>query len=184
MQLRIAKPANNATPAQAVPSVATPPPISSTQATDILLCAEGGLARALGKALGPIDKDRGGFSLELSQPQTLADLLGDLLIDRSQADTAEPLLLEGLRIRSEQLQAGDWHVAQTKATLGACYSALNRFEEAESLLLPAYQVMAAAKGADSLYALRAHQRIVSLYHVWSKPEKLSRWLASINSASK
>ncbi len=97
--------------------------------------------------------------------------LAAVLISRGKAAEAEPMAREALAIfRSKQEEA--WRIADTESILGSCLVALKRFPEAEPLLVQSYPVLQHDKGDGARLAPEARQRIIDLYTVWGKPERL------------
>ena len=83
--------------------------------------------------------------------------LGELLLSNEKYEEAEPLLREALKIERDGLPTGSARAAQTAIRLGTCLTGLERFAEAETLLLDGYQALRARHGArhkDTQGALR------------------------------
>jgi hypothetical protein len=74
---------------------------------------------------------------------------------------------------------GAWEVFHTKSQLGQALTGLNRFAEAEPLLLEAYRELAARKGqipVPSHGSIReAAQGLVDLYQAWDKKAQAAQW---------
>jgi hypothetical protein len=54
---------------------------------------------------------------------------------------------------------------------------LRRYAEAEVLLLDSYSVLSSDSSAIPAFVDEAGERLVSLYEVWGKPEKVAEVLA-------
>jgi serine/threonine protein kinase len=109
----------------------------------------------------------------------LADLL-DRRADRSMtaglpAD-AEPLLRELLDLASSEAGAGSSRrVADVQHRLGRCLAALERFAEAESVLLSSYQVFEGELDGRSASTQVSANALIDLYEAWGKPEEAGRY---------
>ena len=99
--------------------------------------------------------------------------LGRLLIDRGNPQEAEALLREGLEIRRNKLAAGHWQIAEAESVLGGCLTALKRYDEAEPLLAESCTVIRAKRGEQDIQTQRALARLVKLYTVLGKPDKVA-----------
>jgi serine/threonine protein kinase/predicted Zn-dependent protease len=107
--------------------------------------------------------------------------LSEILMATGRAAEAEPLLREALAIRRQLLFAGHPRVANAESMLGGCLTALQRYAEAEPLLLAGYETLHRADQLK-LWALprwrrKAHERLVKLYEAWDKPDKAQEWRA-------
>jgi serine/threonine-protein kinase len=105
--------------------------------------------------------------------------LGKLLTDRGNAQAGEPLLREALEIRRRTLAAGDWQTAETESFLGACQAALQRYEEAEPLLVESYATLKARRGDQDRRTRRTLQYLIDLYEAWGNPEKAAQYRAHL-----
>jgi serine/threonine protein kinase/tetratricopeptide (TPR) repeat protein len=107
---------------------------------------------------------------------------------QNQSVLAEPLLREALRVRAQA--AGlvpvrrrtwlddDWSVPATKSLLGAVLVDIERYEEAETLLLEARrEVESAATPRAAADTASLNTRLVELYIAWGKPEKAAVYRA-------
>ena len=113
------------------------------------------------------------------------------LIAANQAAAAEPLLREGLRVRSQvpgvvpsrrrTLLDDDWSVGATKSLLGASLVALGRYEEAEVMLLDARRDLQASATSRPRDLTATISRLVELYVAWRKPDTASVYRALLAS---
>jgi tetratricopeptide (TPR) repeat protein len=102
----------------------------------------------------------------------MADALlvqGEYLLDRGDAAGAEPVLRKCLDIRRNAYPEEHLHVNLAKQALGGCLAVLERYEEAEKLLLEAYRGISESLGAESTQATAASQALASLYETWGRP---------------
>jgi serine/threonine protein kinase/tetratricopeptide (TPR) repeat protein len=104
---------------------------------------------------------------------------------------AEPLLREGLRIRS--LAPGivptrrrtrvedDWSVGATRSLLGEVLTRLGRFPEAEATLLDARRDLESLPAMGGAEMKIAYSRLVDLYFAWGRPEHAAAFRALLRS---
>ena len=98
-----------------------------------------------------------------------------MLLEKEEPGSAEPVLRECLEIRREALPEGHWLAANTESILGGCLTALERYAEAEPLLLESYPVIKAARGESHQRTLEAGQRVVDLYEAWGQPDEADQY---------
>ena len=104
--------------------------------------------------------------------------LGRVLQERGDARSAEALLREGVKILNQALPKNNRQVAAATSYLGACLAALQRYEEAEPLLLKAYASLKATRGERSKLTQQARARLLNLYTGWGKTDKAAQYRAS------
>ena len=92
-------------------------------------------------------------------------------------EDAESVLRQGLDIRLEKLGAEHWQTGEAKSMLGRCLTALNRYDEAEPLLLDGYRTLEQALGAEDRNTLTALRRLVALYEASDQSAKASQYRA-------
>jgi serine/threonine-protein kinase len=92
-----------------------------------------------------------------------------LLLRTGDAAAAEPILRAGVETYRQGLPQGTIARVRAEESLGACLRALERYEEAEPLLLGAYRDVEAALGGERARA--AAREIVRLYDAWGRPEQ-------------
>ena len=117
--------------------------------------------------------------------------LGALELRRRQPAAAEPLIREGLRIRSaapdlvpgrrRTFPEDDWSVGATKSLLGAALAALTRYPEAERVLLDARHDLEASPRSTSHDLTTAITRLADMYQAWGKRDKAATLRASLAS---
>jgi len=100
--------------------------------------------------------------------------LASVLVSERRAAEAEPLAREALAIFQAKTPK-HWRVADAESVLGGCLAGLGRFPEAEPLLLESYPILLKDKGDGAKHAAEARQRIIDLYTVWGKPERLAAY---------
>jgi tetratricopeptide (TPR) repeat protein len=107
--------------------------------------------------------------------------LGRILMAAGRAAEAEPFLREALAIRRQLLLSGHPRVARAESLLGECLTALQRYAEAEPLLLAGYETLHRDDQIKLWWLPRwrreAHERLVKLYEAWGKPDKAQEWRA-------
>jgi hypothetical protein len=106
---------------------------------------------------------------------------GRLMVERGQAEDAEPLLRKCVQLhdRLDLTDEQHWSSAQARGTLGYCLLKQDRFDEAEPLLLGCFEVLQASKGTTYTGTRSAQDRLVSLYEAWGKPDQAARWGAEL-----
>jgi serine/threonine-protein kinase len=109
--------------------------------------------------------------------------LASLLHDKGDFGPAATLFRQVLDLREKTLPEGRWEIAQAKSGLGRCLMALQRYEEAEPLLLESYRHFKDKQGHQDKQTLQALDGIIKLYEAWGKPESASQYrslLASVH----
>jgi serine/threonine protein kinase/TolA-binding protein len=89
-------------------------------------------------------------------------------------DAVEPLR-DSLAIRKKSLAPGCWVTAQTASELGGVLTELKRYDEAEPMLLKAYQTLEQSSGVPPAYIEDAKKRIVELYEKQGDSAKAAQW---------
>jgi hypothetical protein len=72
--------------------------------------------------------------------------LGSLLVDRGDYLQAEPLLRDAAVMMRDRMPEGHWRTALAESELGACLVGLQRYAEAEPLLVLGYEGVKAKLG--------------------------------------
>ncbi|MCP4550421.1 MAG: tetratricopeptide repeat protein, partial [bacterium] len=117
-------------------------------------------------------------ALDREHPDLASTLvqLGQLLTSEGDPEAAETLLREGLGIRRRKL-LGHWLVAHAESALGECLTELERYAEAEALLLRSYPQIKERHGEHDQKTLQALDRLIDLYRAWNKPDGLAEYEA-------
>ena len=97
--------------------------------------------------------------------------LASLLLAKEEAEAAHELAVEVLVAFQSVKPEGHWFIADAMSVLGACLTALGRYEEAEGLLIESYPVILQANGENAPLTQDARRRICGLYEAWARPEK-------------
>jgi serine/threonine protein kinase/Tfp pilus assembly protein PilF len=105
--------------------------------------------------------------------------LARLYLARKEAAPAEPLLRQALRIRRRAYPTGDWRIAVAESLLGACLTALARYDEAEPLLVNANAALKDVAGQQGREATATRDRLVALYEAWARPEKAAAYRSGV-----
>jgi len=108
--------------------------------------------------------------------------LASLLHDRGDFSPAATLFRQALALREKTLPEDHWEIAQAKSGLGRCLMALQRYEEAEPLLLESYRHLKDKRGHQDKQTLQALDGIIKLYETWGKSESASRYRNLLTSA--
>ena len=117
--------------------------------------------------------------------------LASVHLAMGEAEAAEPLAREGLRIRllSPQMVPNrrrivsddDWSIGAAKSLLGATLIARARYSEAEAVLLDARRDLEALPSPARRDVHATLRRLVDLYAAWRKPEEAARYRALLAS---
>ncbi len=117
--------------------------------------------------------------------------LGSVQMALNQPGLAEPLLREGLRIRSRApgqvpvrrrtVREDDWSLGGTESLLGASLLAQGRYAEAEAALLDARRQLEALPAAGGAEMKVAIARLIELYVAWDKPDKAASFRTLLGS---
>ena len=121
------------------------------------------------QALGPVHEERAIYLRGLAS----------VLLDQRRAAEAEPLAREALAIFREKTP-DSWRVADAESILGGCLAAQRRFEEAEPLLVGAYEALAKDPADGKRRAGEALARVVALYRTSGQPERAAMYKARGN----
>jgi eukaryotic-like serine/threonine-protein kinase len=105
--------------------------------------------------------------------------LGKALLGHGHAQQALPLLEEAVKLDRQALPDGHWHTAYVENLLGSCLTDLERFEEAEPLLLTSFGILQVKRSSQPRVARQALERIVHLYEAWKKPEQAADWKSKL-----
>jgi tetratricopeptide (TPR) repeat protein len=107
------------------------------------------------------------------------------LLEQERYTEAQEVLRHLLDIRKLAHGETDWRTARVMSLLGASLSGLGKFDEAEPLLLDAYNQM--RDNAETIpeyfrndYIRGALERIVNLYVAWGKPGRANEYRAMIS----
>jgi non-specific serine/threonine protein kinase/serine/threonine-protein kinase len=94
---------------------------------------------------------------------------------QGRAAEAERMARALLETARHSLPAGHWLIGLVTKELGGCLCDLRRFDEAEPLLLEAYDLLEATLKPDDHHVQRTVQELVALYEAWQRPEDAARW---------
>ncbi len=117
------------------------------------------------------------------------DGLGDTLLALGRPAEAEPVFRECLDLRVKA-EAAPWMTATARSQLGAALIQLQRFAEAEPLVVGGYEGLRQDEqhipASNRQIVDRAGEHLVQLYTDWGRPTQAGEWktkLASITSAT-
>ena len=113
----------------------------------------------------------------LAYAEYLGELAGNLLAQKKYAE-AEPIARECLAIRSEK-RPDRWVTFYARTTLGGALTGQGRFDEAEPLLIQAFEGMKSRESqmrpSSRFLMLEPLERLVELYDAWGKGAEAARW---------
>ncbi|HMB70562.1 MAG TPA: tetratricopeptide repeat protein, partial [bacterium] len=95
---------------------------------------------------------------------------GRLLYERGDLAAAESQLRRGVDIYRERLPEGATARWRAEMSLGMVLGALERYDEAESLLVGAYRVTTTGEEPNERGASFVAYELVRLYEAWGRPE--------------
>jgi tetratricopeptide (TPR) repeat protein len=102
--------------------------------------------------------------------------LGQALTELGNAAAALPLVEQGLELLRAQDDTPIGAIAHAESHLGRTLSRLERFDEAQSLLLRAYATLEETRGRESASAKQCAERLALLYTDWDKPDLVTHYL--------
>jgi len=94
--------------------------------------------------------------------------LAGLYREANQLEVAEKNAAEAARIHIDTLPGDHWRVAQIKSVWGEILGKLERYDEAETLLLEARAILLEDENESNRRAM-TDKRLVALYESWNKP---------------
>ncbi len=120
-------------------------------------------------------------SLGDDHPNTLAakSNLALLLVDLGEVEEGEKLARETAQKALETLGAAHWFYGNFLAKHGRALAALERFDEAETALLEAHDILHSALGGEHDQTGRVVVYVADLYEAWGKPGKAAEWRAKL-----
>jgi non-specific serine/threonine protein kinase/serine/threonine-protein kinase len=109
-------------------------------------------------------------------PGTLMTLgnLGEIYTLQGRYDRAERHLVravEGLRATHENPVVKGYTIRK----LGACLTGQRRFDEAQSMLLEAHEMLVQTVGPEHPQTAKAARNLVELYEAWNRPAEAEQW---------
>ncbi len=113
-------------------------------------------------------------SEELGSARALTGL-GDTLVRLNRFEDARAACERALSIREKRLAKDDWRTLNTQSVLGAALAGLSRFDEAETVLVPAAETILAKPQVSAKRQRAVVQRLVNLYERWPKPDEAAAW---------
>jgi tetratricopeptide (TPR) repeat protein len=148
------------------------------------LALEYGKAEALYREL--LNRQRNLFGSDHPEVAAPLTLLGRNLIKQSRFGEAEPLLRSALAICEKGPE--DWDFAHTRYLLGTALLGLQKYADAEPLLLKGYEGLTqyrpkSFEPSRDRFLLEAIDRIVQLYDAWGKADRAAEWRVRIAEAN-
>lgn len=106
--------------------------------------------------------------------------LGHVLLTLGRSREAHDLLRRLQHEASTGLPAGHWQTAEADSLLGASLVALERYGEAEDLLIDALPALRSGRGPDAPPTVRTVKTLVTLYERWDRPEQAALYRAALD----
>lgn len=103
--------------------------------------------------------------------------LAHLLRKQDKLEQAEVLYKELLGLADLTLPEGHWHRGIYRGAYGECLIQMKRYEEAEPHCLQAHAYLEGGLGATHPRVVSEVAKLVNLYTLWEKPDKLAMWQA-------
>jgi tetratricopeptide (TPR) repeat protein/tRNA A-37 threonylcarbamoyl transferase component Bud32 len=97
--------------------------------------------------------------------------LGQILLARGEAESAEPMLRQALEMRIAEIPLENWGRGQFHVALGGCLVALEKFEEAEPMLLQGLRLYRTAISIAPVYEQECLNYLIELYEGWGRPDQ-------------
>ncbi|MEE8525103.1 MAG: tetratricopeptide repeat protein, partial [Thermoanaerobaculia bacterium] len=110
--------------------------------------------------------------------------LAQLLVDKGDLAAAERSLDEALAIGRKAFPGGHWRISYAETVLAECLIASGGHEQAEGLLLDAYEVLAKLKGERAPATLKTLQRLVRLYESWGRSDRAEAFQTDLDRLSR
>ena len=101
--------------------------------------------------------------------------LAELWIDHGDLIAAEQAAQESLVIFRAALGPNHWRVSHAESVLASAWTGLGRFAAAEPLLLAGCEALGKSRGASSLFAIEARERVAELYEAWGRSAEAKRY---------
>ncbi|MBL0937776.1 MAG: protein kinase [Gemmatimonadaceae bacterium] len=108
--------------------------------------------------------------------------LGVALSRMDSASVGERWVREALAVRTAALPAGHWILSSTRSSLGEVLTQGGKYQEAESLLLPAEKQLSAELPHELEPVQDVWRRLVELYRAWGRPAEAAKWERTIEAA--
>ncbi|MCA9254072.1 MAG: tetratricopeptide repeat protein [Phycisphaerales bacterium] len=125
-----------------------------------------------------VDKRRD--TLGVADDKTIASIhaLGIVRFEQGRHAEAADLFREEIAGLNESSPGGHWHIADARSRLGACFTSMGKFDEAESMLLDSYAELKDTFGDRDDMTLQAKSRIVALYKAWGREDAARPYMAN------
>lgn len=92
-----------------------------------------------------------------------------------EAREAKPLLEESLQMHRQRFPERNGRSANIESILGSCLTALGMYDDAEPLVLSAYETLDTCRSAPPTQTTTGLDRVVQLYEAWGKPDQAAQW---------
>lgn len=103
-----------------------------------------------------------------------------MLLETDRPELALEMATGAGEILSQTYGDDHWRTAWARSLRGAALASLERFDEAEPILVSAYDALRNNEGARPVHVDTAQQRVVDLYLAWGKPERAGSFAEARN----
>lgn len=104
-------------------------------------------------------------------------LLANLLVATDRYEEALEYARKARAISTAALSDKHWRTAIAISAEGAALAGLEKYAEAETLLLQSYAVLSTDEGAIPVFVTETTQRLARLYEDWGRDEEAEKYLA-------
>lgn len=101
--------------------------------------------------------------------------LGKLYLAQELPRKAVPYFKKAVKLRKEGYGTNNWRTAQAMSFLGINFFHLEKFEQAEPLLIQSYKILDKKRQNDDKYRIKTLEYIIQLYDQWEKPSKKKKF---------
>jgi tetratricopeptide (TPR) repeat protein len=109
--------------------------------------------------------------------------LGNALIETSNFEEAEEKINRGLEAYRKKLPADHWNISYAESMLGKCFLKEGKYEQAEKILLQAYNNLLDKRGKEDRMTITALKRLIKNYELWGKSNQADIYREKLNPIS-
>ena len=98
--------------------------------------------------------------------------IASMYVDQEQEEKADPILRNSLGTLISKLGETHLRTTEVRVFLGDCLRKQGRYDEAETLLLKAYDYLADQRGLQT----KVQDNLYKLYTAWGKPDEAAKYV--------